>query len=326
MAISKKRIVKIVTFIFPILLGIFLIFYSFSNLTEQDINAIKKSFKTADYAWVILSIFLGVLSHLSRAYRWNFLLEPLGYRVKLANSVFLVFIAYLLNIFIPRSGEIARATMVKKHENIPFEKALGTIFAERVFDVIILMLIIAIAFYLQTDLIEEYLWKDKGEGSIIKWVILIVGALLALWAYRHFKNSENPIVLKVIRFIQGLIEGVKSVLTMCKKGAFLFHTFFIWAMYLLMFYVVTFAIPETSGISISAVIVAFVVGGLSMALTNGGLGTYPVFVAGVLLLYDVPNHAALAFGWIMWTSQTVMVLLFGSLSMILLPFYNKKTA
>lgn len=321
---SKKKTIKAITFILPILLGVFLILYSISTLTEKDTNAIQQSFKTANYGWVALSVFLGVMSHLSRAYRWNFLLEPLGYKSRFTNSAFAVFMAYLLNIFIPRSGEIARATTLQRYENIPFEKALGTIVAERVFDVIVLGTIIAIAFYLQTDLIESYLWKDKENTSFFKWFVLAIAAVLSFIAYRYFKKSKHPIVLKIIRFIQGLIEGVKSVFTMRKKWAFLIHTLFIWAMYLLMFYVVIFALPETSKLPISAVVVAFVVGGLSMALTNGGLGTYPVFVAGVLTMYNVPNHAALAFGWIMWTAQTVMVLFFGALSMILLPVYNKK--
>jgi len=90
-----------------------------------------------------------------------------------------------------------------------------------------------------------------------------------------------------------------------------------------MFYAVTFALPETTNLPFAAIIVGFVVGGLSMALTNGGLGTYPVFVASALVLYNIPDNPALAFGWIMWTAQTVMVILFGCLSFLLLPIYNK---
>ena len=111
---------------------------------------------------------------------------------------------------------------------------------------------------------------------------------------------------------------------MKKKWAFIFHTFFIWVMYVLMFYVVTFALPETTHLAFGAIIVGFVVGGLSMALTNGGLGSYPIFVASALTLYGIDENPALAFGWIMWTAQTVMVLFFGGLSFLVLPIYNKE--
>ena len=129
-------------------MGVFLIWYSWSQLTPKDIDSIKNSFKTANYWWVLASLGLGILSHISRAYRWHFLLEPLGYKPRLANSVMTVLIAYLLNLFIPRSGEFARAASIKKYEGIPFEKAFGTIVAERVTDVIMLLAIICLAFYI----------------------------------------------------------------------------------------------------------------------------------------------------------------------------------
>lgn len=322
----NKKFIKIASYIFPILLGFFLIAYSFLNLTNKDIESIKNAFETANYNWVILSVFLAILSHISRAYRWNFLLEPLGYKVRFINSLFSVFTAYFLNIFIPRSGEIARATAVQKYEKIPFEKAFGTIVAERIFDVLMLGIITLIALYLQTDFIEKYLLENKTSHSGVKWIALITGAILLFLAYRYFKNSNHPIISKIIRFIKGLIDGVKSVFTMQKRGAFLLHTFFIWAMYLLMFYVTLFALPETSKAPVAAIVIAFVMGSFSMAVTNGGLGTYPIFVAGALTLYHIPNNIALAFGWIMWTSQTIAILVFGAISMIFLPIYNKNNS
>jgi len=322
-----KKIQKTALLILPIALGVFLIWYSFSKLSSTDVDSIKLSFKTANYWWVLASVLFGVLSHLSRAYRWYFLLEPLGYKPRFANSVMAVLIAYLLNLLIPRSGEIARAASVKKYENIPFEKAFGTIVAERVADVIMLLLIIGIAFFLQTELIGSYLFKGGEKSSTItKIVVFIVLPVIGFFTYRFFKKSKNPVIKKVIVFINGLIEGAKSILTMKKKWKFIFHTIFIWLMYVLMFYVVTFALPETTNLPFGAIIVGFVVGGISMALTNGGLGTYPVFVAGALVLYKIDHNAALAFGWIMWTAQTIMVLLFGSLSLIFIPIYNKYLA
>ncbi|MGV8947169.1 MAG: lysylphosphatidylglycerol synthase transmembrane domain-containing protein [Lutibacter sp.] len=320
--INKLKKISFITL--PIVLGVFLIWYSLSKLSPADIQSIETSFKTANYWWVGLSLIFGVLSHLSRAYRWKFLLEPLGYKPRFANTVMTVLIAYLLNLFIPRSGEIARAASIKKYENIPFEKAIGTIVAERVADVIMLFSITGIAFFLQTELMVGYLFKEDKESNIyLKIIFLVIFPLLGMLTYYLLKKSTHPFVLKIVAFIKGLIDGIKSIITMKKKWEFIFHTVFIWLMYVLMFYTVTFALPETTNLPFAAIIVAFVVGGFSMALTNGGLGTYPVFVASALILYHIEDNPARAFGWIMWTAQTLMVIIFGGLSFLLLPIYNK---
>lgn len=251
------------------------------------------------------------------------MLEPLGFKPKLPNLIMTVLIAYLLNLLVPRSGEVARATAISKYENIPFEKAFGTIVAERIADVIMLLFIIGLAFIMQADLLKKTLFKDSSSDSIQSVLILIALLILGVVFYRFIKKSENTFFVKIRNFINGLIEGAVSIFKMKKKWPFIFHTFFIWLMYVLMFYVVSFALPETTNLPFGAIIVGFVVGGLSMALTNGGLGTYPVFVASALILYNIEDNPARAFGWIMWTAQTLMILLFGGLSFLLLPIYNR---
>lgn len=319
-----KKLKKSLLISLPILFGLGLIWYSLSKFTPEDFKSIEESFRTAHYSWVFLSVILAILSHLSRAYRWQFLLEPMGYKPKFMNSIMTVLVAYLLNLVIPRSGEVARAAAISKYEKIPFQKAFGTIVAERVADVIMLTSIIGMAFIMQTKLLSEYLFHDKGSNPWHKFIILGSLALMAGLVYLIFKKSKLKIVLKIKDFVIGLFEGMTSVLKMKQKSVFIMHTFFIWTLYVLMFYVVTFALPETSHLPFGAIIVGFVIGGLSMALTNGGLGTYPVFVASAFILYGVDNNAARAFGWIVWTSQTLMVLVFGGLAMIILPIYNRK--
>jgi len=319
----NKKIRKTLFIILPITLGVFLIWYFLSKLSPQDKIDIINSFKSANYWWVLFSLILGILSHLSRAYRWQFMLDPLGFKPKLPNLIMTVLIAYLLNLLVPRSGEVARATAISKYENIPFEKAFGTIVAERIADVIMLLFIIGLAFIMQADLLKKTLFKDSSSNSIQSVLILIALLILGVVFYRFIKKSENTFFVKIRNFINGLIEGAVSIFKMKKKWPFIFHTFFIWLMYVLMFYVVSFALPETTNLPFGAIIVGFVVGGLSMALTNGGLGTYPVFVASALILYNIEDNPARAFGWIMWTAQTLMILLFGGLSFLLLPIYNR---
>lgn len=304
-------------------MGIGLIWYFVAQLSPEDKKDILNSFKTANYWWVAVSLFCGVLSHLSRAYRWQFVLEPLGFKPTYPNTVMTVLIAYLVNLGIPRGGEFARATAISKYEKVPFDKAFGTIVAERIADVIMLLAIVASAFILQTELISQYIFKE-GSNPYQKMAILSGLAIIG-FAFYYFviKKSQHPFIVKIRTFIDGLIEGVMSIFKMKKKWAFIFHTIFIWIMYVAMFYFATLSIPETSNLPFAAIIVGFVVGGLSMALTNGGLGSFPLFVASALTLYGVQENPAKAFGWIMWTAQTLMIVVFGGLSFLFLPIYNR---
>ncbi|NNC69254.1 MAG: TIGR00374 family protein, partial [Flavobacteriaceae bacterium] len=201
----------------------------------------------------------------------------------------------------------------------------GTIVAERIADVILLFFIIGIAFISQAELIKNYLFKEGISGTIFSLVMLFLLGVIGLIGLKLIQRAKRGFFLKVKTFVNGLVEGALSILKMKNKWAFIFHTIFIWVMYIAMFYACTFTISETTHLSFSAIIVGFVVGGLSMALTNGGLGTYPIFVASALTLYGVAENPANAFGWIMWTAQTLMVIVFGGLSMILLPIYNRKS-
>ncbi len=321
----KKRFKKITLIILPVALGVFLIWWSLSALSESDKLEIKNALKNVNYFWVFISLFLGLLSHLSRAYRWKFLLAPLGHKIHFTNGIFTIFIAYLINLVIPRAGEIARATAISKYESIPFEKAFGTIVVERIVDVIMLLLIIVIAFFYQFDLLKNLILNKIPKEPIYPILLSLLSILLASAFYVLIRKSKNVFFEKIRNFITGLLEGVKSIFFMQKKWAFLAHTIFIWAMYLLMFYTLSLSIPEVSSIGFGAIVTGFIVGALSIATTNGGLGTYPLGIQQVLILFGIASNPALAFGWLMWTTQTFMILFFGGISFLVMPLYNKKS-
>ena len=319
----NPKLKKTLLTIIPITIGVGLIWFFLAQLTPQDKKDILNSLKSADYWWIGLSLICGILSHFSRAFRWQFLLSPLGYKPKFANSFMTVLMAYLVNLAIPRAGDVARGTAISKYENIPFEKAIGTIIAERIADVFLLFFIIGVAFISQAELIKETLFKKSVSSYLISAVILAVMLILGFIGYKLIQRAQTGFLGKVKKFVNGLLEGAVSIFSMEKKWAFIFHTLFIWVMYVMMFYTATFAIPETTNLPFEAIIVGFVVGGLSMALTNGGLGTYPVAVAAVFVLYSVEENPAKAFGWLMWTAQTLMIIVFGGISFFLLPIYNR---
>ncbi|NAS31216.1 flippase-like domain-containing protein [Flavobacteriaceae bacterium R38] len=319
---NKKQIIKVLKFILPLALGVFLIWYSYSTTSEEDRKTIYKYIKEADYFWVAMSWLLGILSHLSRAYRWNFLLEPMGHKVRFPNSLMATSVAYFANLGIPRSGEVLRATTLASYENVPFQKAFGTIVAERIVDLIMLFLITSIALALQTDTIMELLMKREGSSSFL----LVIGAigLLSVFIFiRFIKNSKNAFAIKLKAFINGLLEGVVSIFKMKKKWPFILHTVFIWSMYILMLWVIKFSIPEVEDLSLSIILVAFVAGAFAMSASNGGIGWYPFAIATILTAFGISKPSGEAFGWIMWISQTLLVVLLGVSSFLFLPIYNR---
>ncbi len=313
---SKKQILKI---ILPLILGGFLVWYSLRNIT---INDFLTHLESANYWWIFLGLFFGILSHLSRAYRWKYLLNPLSYKPDFGNSVMAVLVAYLVNLAIPRAGEISRATVMDNYEDIPFEKGFGTIVAERVSDVIMLLIILGITLLIQFDFIYNLLIQKEIKFTHIFIVIIFFGILFYVFTH-YIKKAKSGFLFKVKNFINGLIEGVFSIFKMKHKWRFIFHTIFIWAMYVAMFWA---TIPSIEGLEVpfKAVLVGFIAGSLSIALTNGGIGSYPVAVAGAFALYGVNSDLATAFGWIMWLAQTFMIIVFGGLAFLFLPIYNRR--
>ncbi len=309
-----KKILKI---IIPLFLGGFLVWYS---LTIVSLQELVQYFKNANYSWIALGLFFGLLSHLSRAYRWKFLLEPLGYKPSFINSTLAVLVAYLINIFLPRVGEVSRAAVMTNYEDIPFEKGFGTIVAERLADLLMMLIVISITLFIQFDFIWELLTQDINPVKIITSLLLLLGIFVVIILY--IRKGKSKFALKLKGFILGLKDGVFSILKMKKKWAFIFHTIFIWIMYVAMFWA---TIPAINGLEvpIGGILIGFIAGGLSIAATNGGVGLYPVAVAGALALFDIDKVTGNAFGWIMWTAQTAMIIVFGGLAFLLLPIINK---
>ncbi|MCK7589714.1 flippase-like domain-containing protein [Subsaxibacter sp. CAU 1640] len=309
---------KLLRIAIPLLLAVFFGWYTFSSI---PLNDVIPYFKTANYWWIGIGVFCGFLSHLSRAYRWQYQLEPMNYSVRFPNSVMAIFITYLANLGIPRSGEVLRAAVLTNYEDVPFEKGFGTIVGERVADFLILMLIVGITLVLQFDFIYSVLEKSFQPVKIL--MAGIAGLVFLTLLIVFLKRSQSKIALKVRVFIRGLMEGVSSILRMRHKWAYIFHTLFIWTMYLLMFYLTTFAVEDLNGISIGAVLIAFIAGSFTIAATNGGVFVYPLAIAAAFEMFDIPENPSIAFGWIMWSSQTLMILILGSLSFLFLPIYNR---
>ncbi|MGY0391420.1 lysylphosphatidylglycerol synthase transmembrane domain-containing protein [Bizionia sp. KMM 8389] len=315
----KQTLVKYLKIILPILLGVFLIGYS---LSKVPLTVLWDYFKNANYFYIGLGLLFGFLSHLSRSYRWLFQLEPMGYTVKLPNSFMAVFSAYLINYTIPRAGEVARASILTTYEGVPFEKGFGSIVAERFADLIMLAIIIAITLVLQFDFIYNFFMERFNPVNLI--IYMLIAVLIGGIAFYYIQKSTRGLGLKIKTFVKGLLEGALSVFKMKKKWAFLGHTLFIWVMYVLMFYTTTYSVDALHGIPLGAVLIGFISATFSIAATNGGIGSYPVAIFAAFSIFAIPETPSIAFGWIIWSSQTLLIILLGGLSLVYLPIYNRK--
>lgn len=237
-----------------------------------------------------------------------------------------VFTTYIINYTIPRAGEVARASVLTSYEDVPFEKSFGTIVSERLADMLVMLTIISIALFLQFEVISIQFFEKiealniSTNQVLVSVIASLVGVILLILT---IKRGESRVAIKIKSILSGLLEGITSILKMKKKWAFIFHTLFIWGMYVLMFYVTSFSLDETSQLPFSAILIGFIFASFSIAVTNGGIGSYPEAIVIAFTLFNFQEDPSRAFGWIMWTSQTLMVIVLGGFSLFFLPIYNK---
>lgn len=317
----NKKVSKILSIILPLILGVFLVIYIYRQFTPQELADVSKSFKSANYLYVFISLIFGLTGFWARAYRWKYTLAHIGYIAPFSVKFGAVSITYLMNMLIPRSGEVSRALVLKRYADVPFDKGLGTIISERIIDLILLIIVLGATVLLQFDMVKEYL-----VGIPFKKLLFygIIAGVLFLGSVLFFVYSKLGWVTKLKLKVAGLTEGVLSVFKMPNKWPFLLLSVYIWFSYVLMFYITIYALPETAGLGFGSVATAFVVGSLAITFTNGGTGWFPVAVAKVLTVYGVPFTAGTAFGWIVWTSQVALIIVLGGLSFLLLPLLHKR--
>ncbi|MBP6128654.1 lysylphosphatidylglycerol synthase transmembrane domain-containing protein [Flavobacterium sp.] len=317
----RTKVSKIASVFIPLLLGFGLIYYQYTTLSVEELNKIKFCFQKANYFYIFLSLLVALFGYWARAYRWKYSLQHLGYQTNFKNDLMSVCVSYFMNLTIPRSGEITRAALLKKYENVPFDKGFGTIVAERIVDLILFLLFVGLAFILQFEKLYNFIKEKISIEKIILFGIigLFLGIVfLLIWIYAEWK-----IIKKLKNKFSGLIEGMLSIVMMKDKWKYIFFSFLIWFSYLLMFYIPIYALPETANIGFDIVIMGFIFGSLAVGFTNGGLGAYPLAIAMIFSLYGISNDIGTAFGWLAWTSQTILTIFLGLLSYVFLPLYNK---
>jgi glycosyltransferase 2 family protein len=310
-------------------LGFALIYWQYTTLSPENIAELKEALgQFRERYWIIFPVILiGFFSHFIRALRWRLMLEPLNIFPTVVNITGAVLIGYLTNLLIPRMGEVAKCTVLARYENEPADKVIGTIVAERAFDLICLALICVLTFFIQAEVIGTYLAHIGKEFTTQKNVPLLVTlgivglilfVLLLRWIYK--KNKSN----KVGKFIKGMGEGLRAIMMMKQRVKFIIYTILLWAGYLSLIYIGFQSIEATEHLGIGPALMVLIVGSIGMIVTPGGIGAYPPAVQLALrMLYGVKGSFGLAFGWISWLAQTLIVIVFGLIALLILPLYNR---
>ena len=331
--VSLGAIIK--TFL-PLAIGVYLVWLFFSGMSEEHILSFKRALKEANYFYIFISLILAWVALYSRAERWKYVLEPLGYTSSWKHRYHAVMIGYLVNFTIPRSGEPTRSLMLQRSDNIPFSKSFGTIIAERAVDLIMLASICGITFLIGYDDLMTILTKVKDElgstdaenPSSMGWIKYAVIAVIALGVI--IIAMIPTLRQKFIDFVKDVMKGVLAIFKSKNPWAFIGHTFLIWGCYVVEFIIPFYCWEETSTIPLSGMMIAFVAGSIGITFTNGGIGAYPLLVGLVVAFYlhAFPQTEAegigKALGMIVWTAQTILMVVLGLISLVLLP-KNYKT-
>ncbi len=301
-----------------------IVWYMLSRMSGEDRRLMMASIRQTSLLWLIPFFGAYLLSQWARARRWMLLLDPLGIHPTTTNTTFAVLIGYLVNLIPPRAGEVAKCTILAKYENVPADKMIGTIVAERVFDVLCLLIVIGAGIFWQGAALNDYLAGQlKGHapstGSLLT-TGAIIGAIVTLLILIYKRNRDS----RLGRFIGGLGSGAASIFHLRKRGMFSLYTVLIWGSYIVQIIVGFQAMPATAHLGAGEAMMVLIFGSAAIIASPGGVGLYPLLV-GQLLRYGYglnPADAA-AFGWVSWLALTVATLLAGIASLLLLPFYNE---
>lgn len=331
----KKKLFTIFQYLVFLGIGFFLAWLSLKNLDDQKRQEIAIAVQHARY-WLVLPVFtILILAHLTRALRWKLLINSLGYHPKTSNTFFAVMCGYLINLALPRFGEILKCTLLARYEKVPADKLIGTIILERVIDAITLVLILFITFVIQpdiyTDLINAFFHSphEKHKRKIAGWIIAlivvgVIAAIIILWMIFKKKNlSDLFAVFK--RIGRSVWQGVSAVEHLKRRWTFLFYSVLLWSLYFIAGYIGFFALQETSRqVGVDQGFAVLSAGSIGMTIMPGGIGAYPLLIGKTMEIYGLNDSIATAFGWILWVVQTGLILLVGIISFVLLPNLNKK--
>jgi glycosyltransferase 2 family protein len=334
----KKSIIQILKFLAFFAVGVLLLWLAFRKLNFTDL---AKGLREANYFWLLLSIIFSTFAYISRARRWNLLIHPLGYKPSLKNSFYAMMTGYLANMALPRIGEISKCVALGKKENIPVDQLIGTVVIERTIDIFSLLVIMFVMIFVDGGILGPFLVDNVYHplqqklsvifGSAwIFWILLVatgIAILVILYVTRE-KLRKIRFFAKFFDITKGIIHGLKTVARIQRKGEFIFHTIFIWVNYILMTWVVVFAVKSTSHLDLFDGIFLLVIGGLAMsAPVQSGIGAFQLIISGGLfVVYGISREDGMVYAILAHESQLIFGAILGAYSFYALSRKSPKTA
>ncbi len=332
----RNGIKSFVKYTITLAIAIWLFWYLYKDI---DFGDMLTRFRKADLRWVYLSIVLAILSHVLRAYRWNMLLEPMGYHLKTSRTFLAVMVGYLANFVVPRMGEISRCGILKNTDDVPVSKGIGSVVTERIIDLLCLLTIVFITLILEFDRFSAFLLDlidQKTEGIKTNYNTLIYFGLslvalgvgvIYIVKLNHHKLKSNLFYNKLVAFMRQLVEGIMSIRHLKRPTAFWLTTILIWVLYYFMTYVVVFSLEETSQLGIVAGFTMLVLGGIGMAApVQGGIGAFHYLMSAGLLLYGIPENDGIFFAFLLHTTNSLAIMLVGIISFFISMIVPKRNS
>lgn len=333
----KKNLITTLKYGFFIGLAALFVWLSTRDLNAEKWAELEDALSRANYLLLIPVLLLLLLSHYVRALRWRLLIQPLGYTPSRINVFLGVMIGYFVNLGAPRLGEVLKCTVLARYEKVPADKLVGTIVAERAFDLICLLIFFGLAFIIEFDVISAMTVSKilpafmNAEGSIsyAKLGAILGGLVLVflLIAFLFIRFGHINVIQKIKLFLRGIWQGIISIRRIERKGVFLFQTALIWVLYLVSTWLGFFALSATSGLGLNQAVVVLAMGSVGMIISPGGIGAYAYLIQQTVAFYNIPETPyGLALGWLLWFGQFVIFIISGVVSFILLPIINKQKA
>lgn len=330
----KKPFLTILQYLFFLGLGIFFVWLSVRKIEAKQWQDIKSALQQARLVLLIPVVLMLLVSHWSRAVRWKILMEPLGYKPSTFNTFAAVMIGYLVNAGVPRLGEVVKCTLLSRYEKVRADRLVGTIVMERAVDVVCLLLAFLAALFFQGNIIGEFVgslfgnfFKNSAGQTSMSKIIIYAAVLLFFIGLVYFllkRFGHIDAVGKVKAVFAGILHGLQSIRFIRHKGWFVVHTVLIWGMYLFSTTLGIYALRQTAHLGLGGGLTTLTVGSVGMIPTPGGLGAYPLLVSQLMKVYGLdPDTIGNALGWLLWSAQTLIILIGGLSSAALFSFVNK---
>ena len=327
-----KPYISAFKYILLLIIGIALLVLAFQG---QDVNKLIADLEKAEYKWVFASLAACFLAHVIRAFRWRMMIGSLGHGTpSLLNTCYAVLIGYMANVAVPRMGEVSRCSVINKTDKIPIVKLIGTVIVERIVDLLMLAIVLALGIILQFDLLSDFLYRNvlvKLNGSAGNLTVLIIAVLILFLAiglfYLLMKKKKWGIRNRIYNLFMDMKSGILSVKDLDNKAGFIISSILIWTLYGLSTYLCFFALDATSDLGPLAALSTLVFSSLGMIVpVQGGIGAFHFMVSEGLMVYDIPKDEGLVYALLIHSSQTLLILFTGAISLILLMLKPSKSS